>query len=301
MTASPATIKKEFKQLPSVIPGNTNNHLFSIANKNASKNRYANVLPFDSSVVKMKNSSEYINANYITPTLPKQCESIRFISTQAPTTTTFETFWRMIWEHEVPVVLMLTKIMEKRIMKANCYWPSIDTPEVFDDIEATTISEQQENDVIIRKIQLKKENESRIICHLQYTGWPDHGTPKTSAGIKNLIDLMNVERNSNTLSKENDHIVVHCSAGIGRTGTFIAIYTALAYLNASERVNVKEIVENLREQRMLMVQTSAQYEFIYKVIEEYSASKFSKRGLNCSHSSSPNLLQLSGVWDVASV
>ena len=262
-------LKHEFNNLPSILPSEETNHLFEIANNNKTKNRYNNVLPFDKTIVKMKNL-EYINANYIKLT---NIDKIRFISTQAPTNETMETFYRMIWEHKVPVIVMLTKCVEKRMIKANCYWPSVNQSENFAEFEITLISESNEDDLIfIRRIKISKGEKHRIITLVQYVEWPDHGTPNNSKIIRKLIDIMEKERVNNSLSLENDHIVVHCSAGIGRTGTFLAIYSALHYFDSCGIANIHEIVKNLRDQRMLMVQSFEQYTFIYKVLDEYNNS-----------------------------
>ena len=263
---SSLVIKKEFKELSKVVPDESTKHLFKSGHENKTKNRYANVLPFEETMVKLKNS-EYINANYITPMHPKG-KKVRFISTQAPTSNTFNAFYRMVWEHKVPVIVMLTKLLEGRQIKASCYWPALNTTEQFDEVCATTLYENIEDKIVFRKIRLTRGDKERTVCLLQYLGWPDKGVPKSSDGIIKLINIMDDERIANKIS-DMDHIVVHCSAGIGRTGTFLAIYTALNFLKDSKEVDVQEIVENLRKQRMLMVQASIQYEFIYKALEDY--------------------------------
>ena len=287
----------EFGDLTKVVPNKDTNHLFHTANKNIEKNRYANVLPFDKTIVKMKDSTEYINANYITPLLPE--ENVRFISTQAPTYDTFDTFYRMIWEHKVPVIVMLTKILERGVLKAHCYWPSLDKTKQFGEILATTICETKEDFITTRKIELTKGNETRYVTLLHYLEWPDHGVPNSSNVIRDLIERMENERITNSLSVDEDHIVVHCSAGIGRTGTFIAIYSALKFLKAGKPIKVKDIVENLREQRMLMVQSFAQYDFIYKVIDEHREST-SNSNLTLNHSARSQL-DVSGCWNFADI
>ena len=267
-----ASRTKEFNELESLQLTDENKHLVKKALENQERNRYKNILPFDKTLVSLPNS-DYINASFISPLLPKG-DKVKFIATQAPTTNTFESFYEMLWEYNVPIIVMLTKVQEGRILKANCYWSELNTPEQFGDITVKTTSEKFEKLIVSRRFELTKGKETKNVCFFQFLGWPDRGVPKSVDSIKSLITHVESERVNFTRTNNSGdyHIVVHCSAGVGRTGSFISIYTALRYVKLNLKYDIKAIVENLRQQRMLMVQTKAQYEFIYQVVEENQQS-----------------------------
>lgn len=270
--ANSGAISREYHELEQDlvfpdVPGQE--ELFSIALQHPTKNRYEDILPFDKTIVKMEDPTEYINANYV----KIENDPVCFISTQAPLVSTFATFWKMVWEHSVPVIIMLTRLQEGQRVKAEAYWPSVGETLKFGDITVTTNSQNIIfGHLIVRELNIQKNEETRTICHIQYTEWPDFGVPESSFVTLKLLDLLDEKRKeySNHISISlEDYIVIHCSAGVGRTGTFIAIRAALNQLRDSKEVRVRDIVSSLREQRMAMVQRDNQYHFIFKVIYEY--------------------------------
>lgn len=263
-----SSIHEEWQSLPKPPSPVGSRVLYATALLNSSQNRYPDVLPFESTRVKLSDPKEYINASYV-----NIFENGNFISTQAPLPHTFNTFWKMVWENKSPVIVMLTKIMEKRKIKAHCYWPALGETEIFGDISVTLVSETQEKFITIRNLEIQCEDEVHCLCHLQYTEWPDFGVPRSTNTIRHLLELTNEYREQYTTNKDDTPgtVVVHCSAGIGRCGTFLAIQSVLEKLNANEppsTISVKEIVTSLREFRMAMVQTKEQYKFIYHVLED---------------------------------
>jgi len=200
-----------------------------------------------------------MNANYIFDGL--------YISCQAPLFSTMNDFWRMIWEQNCPVIVMLTRLLESGKMKANIYWPLSSCSLRFGDIDVTILEEEEKFEHFThRHFLLRRGQEVREVHHLHYTEWPDFGTPTSTEGIRDLITASNDYRDS---SNSQGPMVVHCSAGVGRSGTFIAIHHALERLEQGLDYDVKDIVTNMRQQRWGMVQTEKQYSFIYRAIEDY--------------------------------
>jgi len=238
---------------------------FPAAYTNLPKNRYSDVLPSESTRVRLKlidnlEGSDYINANYLLGS--------KYISCQAPLLNTFADFWRMIWEQNSLIIVMLTKLMENGKLKAQVYWPSkIMGNIVFGGISVTLLSEEISESFTIRNIQMTKDNETRTVHHLHYTDWPDFGIPICTKGIRDLCETVNCLVKS--ASNDSSPIVVHCSAGLGRSGSFIAIHYSLKKLIIeSSSLNIPDLISEMRRDRIGMVQTEKQYEFIYKAISE---------------------------------
>ena len=264
-----STINQEWNELPTAPNPDISRFVYSSGLKHSGKNRYPDVLPFEETRVKLSNPEDYINANYV------QINSRgRFISTQAPLPQTFITFWKMVWENNAPVIVMLTKIMEKRKIKAHCYWPAVGETEIFGDLHVTLISEEiQDKFIIVREMQLRNtstvENPRRL-CHIQYTEWPDFGVPRSTDIIRKVLDLSDNYRTRFAIDNQ-ETVIVHCSAGIGRAGTFLAIQSVVDMIKNNvpvTNISIKEIVSSLRKCRMEMVQTKEQYKFIYQVMED---------------------------------
>jgi len=239
------------------------------------KNRYNNILPKEDTRVRLSllpgiEGSDYINANRLTDGFTN------YISCQAPLSSTFGDFWRMVWEQDVSVIVMLTKIQENGQTKADKYWPS-DIGEVFTFpfVSVTLINvyrSDQSADIDIRVFSLKTSEENeRIVVQLHFLGWPDFGVPEDSEGIRQLVNLTNFYRKYGKSLNLDGPIVVHCSAGVGRSGAFIAIHQLLDQYNefsALPQLAVYNAVNLMRTQRDGMVQTKEQYSFIYKVIQD---------------------------------
>jgi len=215
--------------------------------------------------------SDFINANYINGLVPNSQNA--YIATQGPLEATLPEFWRMVWEVKSCVVVMLTREVEKGRIKCDKYWPD---PEqlTFGDFKLT-ISDQEEcekEELIERKFTLfnTKENASRPISHLQYTAWPDHGVPLSPNSFLSLMD------DAYKFNHTGGPIVVHCSAGIGRSGVFCIVHSIVEKIlydlkhnpQQEPAINVVKAVLAARRQRPGMVQTKEQYMFVYLALLE---------------------------------
>ncbi|KAL6069137.1 Proteintyrosine phosphatase [Balamuthia mandrillaris] len=244
---------------------------------NRSKNRYSNVLPLEKTRVKLsqkdgQDGSDYINANWVDGLIPGSQRS--YISTQGPLQETVEDFWRMVWETDSNVIVMLTKEVENDRIKCTRYWPLEEGNSfTFEYLKVTLVREKKMEDrLAIRTVFMynAQTNSSREVTHFQYMDWPDHGLPESAAAFRKILHQVDRVR------KPASPIVVHCSAGIGRTGTFCTVHATLEELNlnlknspdAVPKFNVLQTVLRMREQRVGMVQTKEQYMFCYKALLE---------------------------------
>ncbi|XP_066915195.1 receptor-type tyrosine-protein phosphatase S-like isoform X3 [Clytia hemisphaerica] len=246
---------------------------FSEANKmvNQAKNRFKNVYPYDDTRVKLSQrpgveGSDYINANYIDSYGCKDS----FIATQAPLESTIGDFWRMIWEQNCGTIVMLSKEFEGQQSKVHPYWPQKGSPKIEHFIVETTNGPTTYGDYIVREMKLTntEAGSSRMVKQFQYTTWPDSGSPESGVGI---IDLIGQVQKWNS-SHHNGIITVHCSAGVGRTGVFIALTNLIERVKTEGVVDVYQTVKKMRQQRTAMVQTRDQYEFCYRALQEYLES-----------------------------
>ncbi|XP_040893831.1 receptor-type tyrosine-protein phosphatase eta isoform X3 [Toxotes jaculatrix] len=249
---------EEFEDLKVVGTGQSKTSALTLENK--PKNRYNNVLPYDSSRVKLSiihgsPYDDYINANY----MPGYNSRKEFIAAQGPLPTTVNEFWRMIWEKNVQTLVMLTRCNEQGRVKCEQYWSS--GTKHFENITVTTASEIPLEDWTIRDFDIKnvKTAETRSVRHFHFTAWPDHGVPETT---ELLISFRHLVREHMDQYSRNSPTVVHCSAGVGRTGTFIAIDRLIFQIERENTVDVYGIVHDLRMHRPLMVQTEDQYVFL---------------------------------------
>lgn len=234
----------------------------SLSQVNHFKNRYNNIYSLETTRVKLKTHSDhdldndYINANYISGLGPTN----DYIATQAPLPCTIKHFWLMVWENNSSRIVMLTSFRERGIQKADRYWPKIGASCRLGFFYVKTRSEKRMGEYLIhRTFQLTFQSKSRTIHHFQYLEWPDSGRPQSTRTIRRLIRKVN-------RGQKIGPLIVHCSAGIGRTGTFISIDLGLKEMCLGWNVNVPAIVKHLRTQRSLMVQSLEQYQFIYQAI-----------------------------------
>ncbi|XP_073512455.1 receptor-type tyrosine-protein phosphatase H isoform X5 [Phyllobates terribilis] len=233
---------------------------------NKVKNRFTNVLPYDHSRVKLpvvngESTSDYINANY----MPGYNSTKEFIASQGPLPNTTTDFWRMVWEHQVNTIVMLTNCMENGRVKCEHYWPLDYTPCTYGDIAVTCTLETNLPEWTTRDFSIRRDNEPGIkyLRHFHFTAWPDHGVPESTTSI---IQFRNLVREHMDQHRSNGPTVIHCSAGVGRTGTLIAIDYLIQQIEREQRVGVYGFVEKMRMNRNLMVQTEAQYVFLNKCI-----------------------------------
>ncbi|XP_058874150.1 receptor-type tyrosine-protein phosphatase H-like isoform X2 [Acipenser ruthenus] len=230
--------------------------------ENRGKNRFTNVLPYDWCRVKLsaidgEPFSDYINANY----MPGYHTAREFIAAQGPLPNTVEDFWRMAWENQVEAIVMLTNCIENTRVKCEQYWPLDYTPCTYGDISVTTSSEQKQPDWTLRDFTLKhtKSLESRTVRQFHFTAWPDHGVPHNTA---TLIQFRALVRKFLDNRERNGPAIVHCSAGVGRTGTLIALDSLLLQIEREKAVGIQSFVQKMRLHRPLMVQTESQYIFL---------------------------------------
>ncbi|XP_034434760.1 receptor-type tyrosine-protein phosphatase O isoform X3 [Hippoglossus hippoglossus] len=231
---------------------------------NRPKNRYTNILPYDFSrvqLISMHNDegSDYINANYI----PGYKHAKEYIATQGPLPETRNDFWRMVLQEKSPIVVMLTQCNERRRVKCDHYWPFTDEPVMYGEISVEMLSEAESLEWTIRKFRLGYADESQDVLHLNYTSWPDHGVPTVNA-IESILQFVHIVRQQANRTK--DPIIVHCSAGVGRTGTFMALDRLMQHIREHEFADILGLVSEMRSHRLSMVQTEEQYVFIHQCV-----------------------------------
>lgn len=175
----------------------------------------------------------------------------------------------MILQYKVEVIVMLTQLKEGEKLKCHQYYPSVDTEVIFNDLSVKCTKESEFP--IYKKREILINNEMKIV-QFHFTKWPDHDCPKRPADLINFIKVMHSER------KSTSPIVVHCSAGVGRTGTLIGLDIIMQRIKDKKMVNIFGTVKEMRLQRVKMVQTIEQYHFLYKCVLELIKEK-SKKGI----------------------
>ncbi|XP_012575950.1 PREDICTED: receptor-type tyrosine-protein phosphatase R isoform X2 [Condylura cristata] len=236
--------------------------------RHGTKNRYKTILPNPLSRVCLKSKnvtdslSTYINANYIRGYGGKEKA---FIATQGPMINTVNDFWQMVWQEDSPVIVMITKLKEKN-EKCVLYWP--EKRGIYGKVEVLVISVHECDNYTIRNLVLKQGSHTQHVKHYWYTSWPDHKTPDSA---QPLLQLMLDVQEDRPASTGRGPVVVHCSAGIGRTGCFIATSIGCQQLKEEGVVDVLSIVCQLRVDRGGMVQTSEQYEFVHHALCLYES------------------------------
>uniref|UniRef100_A0AAV2KXK6 protein-tyrosine-phosphatase n=1 Tax=Knipowitschia caucasica TaxID=637954 RepID=A0AAV2KXK6_KNICA len=237
--------------------------------ENRGKNRYNNILPYDSTRVKLSYtdddpSSDYINASYI----PGSHFRREYIATQGPLPGTKDDFWRMVWEQNVHNVVMVTQCVEKGRVKCDLYWPRDQEPLFYGDLIVQMRSESVLPEWTIREFSICSEDRlgpARVLRQFHYTVWPDHGVPETT---HSLVQFVRTVRDYVNRSPGAGPTLVHCSAGVGRTGTFIVLDRLLQQLSSSDCVDIYGCVFDLRLHRAHMVQTEVQYSYLHQCVRD---------------------------------
>ncbi|XP_029954746.1 receptor-type tyrosine-protein phosphatase H-like [Salarias fasciatus] len=236
--------------------------------ENKVRNRFSDVLPYDWNRVKLTSSgftesSDYINASY----MPGYRNNREYIATQGPLPATVDDFWRMIWEQQVKGIVMVTNCTELGQTTCEQYWPSGRQSRLFGELSVTTISEQQEPNWTLRTFSVKHRNtsEERTVKHFHFTAWPNRGVPQ---GTDVLIQFRGLMRQHIERDGGRAPTVVHCSDGVGRTGTIIALDVLLQQLENEQAVGINAFVHRMRLNRPSMVQTESQYVFLHQCIAD---------------------------------
>jgi protein tyrosine phosphatase len=247
--------------------------------KNKGKNRYRGVYAEEATRVPAgRGGLIYINANFVWGCKPRdRC----FISTQAPLPNTIGDFWLMCYEQRSPVVVMLTRLVENARQKAHLYWPvELNHPRTWGGVRVTVLAFFQENALQVRKIRLELVGQdsapAREVHHVQYTDWPDFDVPASTRGIRKTMTLMQRLRRDAVEEADGNQeavgpTVVHCSAGIGRSGTLIAaalLDEDLACGVPLAELDVPETVAAMRTQRAGCVQTPGQFTFLRRLLAD---------------------------------
>ncbi|XP_066491388.1 receptor-type tyrosine-protein phosphatase S isoform X3 [Tiliqua scincoides] len=253
------------QEYESIDPGQQFTWEHSNLEVNKPKNRYANVIAYDHSRVILLPiegivGSDYINANYIDGYRKQNA----YIATQGPLPETFGDFWRMVWEQRSATVVMMTKLEEKSRIKCDQYWPGRGT-ETYGMIQVTLLDTIELATFCVRTFSLHKNgsSEKREVRQFQFTAWPDHGVPEYPTPF-----LAFLRRVKTCNPPDAGPIVVHCSAGVGRTGCFIVIDAMLERIKHEKTVDIYGHVTLMRSQRNYMVQTEDQYSFIHDSLLE---------------------------------
>uniref|UniRef100_UPI00398F080A receptor-type tyrosine-protein phosphatase S-like isoform X11 n=1 Tax=Pristiophorus japonicus TaxID=55135 RepID=UPI00398F080A len=253
------------QEYESIDPGQQFTWEHSNMEVNKPKNRYANVIAYDHSRVILAPiegiaGSDYINANYIDGYRKQNA----YIATQGPLPETFGDFWRMVWEQRSATIVMMTKLEEKSRVKCDQYWPGRGT-ETFGMIQVTLLDTIELATFCVRNFCLHKNgsSEKREVRQFQFTAWPDHGVPEYPTPF-----LAFLRRVKTCNPPDAGPVVVHCSAGVGRTGCFIVIDAMLERIKHEKTVDIYGHVTLMRSQRNYMVQTEDQYIFIHDALLE---------------------------------
>uniref|UniRef100_A0A3B4EJR2 Protein tyrosine phosphatase receptor type Q n=1 Tax=Pygocentrus nattereri TaxID=42514 RepID=A0A3B4EJR2_PYGNA len=263
-----AKFQEEFAELPKLL------HDLATSDAdlpwNRSKNRFTNIKPYNNNRVKLLSEpgipgSDYINASFVSGYL---CPN-EFIATQGPLPGTVADFWRMIWETRTKTIAMLTQCFEKGRIRCHQYWPEDNKPvTVFGDIIITKLTEDVHPDWTVRALRVERHGDYMVVHHFNYTSWPEHGVPESSSTLIQFVKAVRSNR-----GHDNTTIVVHCSAGVGRTGVFIALDHLIQHVRDHDFVDVYGLVAELRSERMCMVQNLAQYMFLYQSTLDLLTSK----------------------------
>ncbi|SPQ97732.1 Protein-tyrosine phosphatase [Plasmodiophora brassicae] len=260
------------------VTANLKQLVYPRSSKLTKKNRYMNILPYAHTRVvldqlKQDADSDYINANFVKADVVGSTTT--YISTQAPVPNSVQDFWRMVWEHKSTLVVMLTPLKEKETVKvkSDIYWPKkVDKCKEFSNgISVRMTAEAHTGDIVTRMFEVfatANPNDVRVVHQIQYIAWPDHNVPVSFDSYLAMLDAYRTVRD-----RSSGPVIVHCSAGVGRTGTFIGIDIAVDHLGhiirsgtPMDTVCIVDMVYSMRTQRPGMVQTKTQYRFMYEFL-----------------------------------
>ncbi|XP_035996943.1 receptor-type tyrosine-protein phosphatase S isoform X10 [Fundulus heteroclitus] len=238
---------------------------------NKFKNRLVNIMPYETTRVCLQpirglEGSDYINASFIDGYRQQRA----YIATQGPLAETTEDFWRMLWENNSTIVVMLTKLREMGREKCHQYWPA-ERSARYQYFVVDPMAEYNMPQYILREFKVTdaRDGQSRTVRQFQFTDWPEQGVPKSGEGF---IDFIGQVHKTKEQFGQDGPISVHCSAGVGRTGVFITLSIVLERMRYEGVVDIFQTVKMLRTQRPAMVQTEDEYQFCYHAALEYLGS-----------------------------
>jgi len=248
--------------------------------ENIARNRFKDVLPYEDNRVKLQpskdNKTGYINASHVLVSVGNQQR--QYIAAQGPLESTVASFWQMVWEHNVHLIVMLTEVQEQGRHKCFPYWPGTEQDCKMEHGEylvvrkfSTPSTSYLTTSLCMMHIPSKKQ---RTVWHIQYTEWPDHGCPEDVQGFISFMEEIDCVRQAAASEippgkSRNTPVLVHCSAGVGRSGVTILCDVMVYCLDHNEPIDVPKMLNVLRQQRMLTVQTMSQYKFVYLVLIQY--------------------------------
>jgi len=254
------------KDYNTIKDGDGSPSLCSALDQNANLNRYRNIVAYDHNRVLVdKNqhngNNDYINASWI----PGYGQDKGYIASQGPVPGSMPAFWQMVFTENCRVIVMVTNEIEGNKLKCHRYWPTRESPtETYGLVQVTLVEEEVKGTYIHRRMELVCNGVTAHLDHYQYTVWPDHGVPNTTGEI--LSFRKEIRKKFPT---GGSPMLVHCSAGVGRTGTFIVIDTMMARMERLENdLNIKNLVKTIRKSRNYLVQTLIQYHFCHRAILE---------------------------------
>ncbi|XP_061591662.1 tyrosine-protein phosphatase non-receptor type 18 isoform X2 [Cololabis saira] len=265
----PETVDQEYYVLRSQTPllkrelGLTND--VGALKENIKRNRYKDILPYDQSRVVLSlptadSSSDYINASLI----KGASEDRGYVACQGPISSTLTDFWRMIWELHIKVIVMACREVEMGKRKCECYWGVAHQSAAFGPFTVTNEETRPNEDMVIRTLSVTFQQESRSLVQYQFLSWPDHDVPYDTSGVLDLLERARISRGADT-----SPLLIHCSAGCGRTGVICAldyIHDLLVTKQITAHLSILKVVLDLRMQRPSAVQTKEQYQFIFTAV-----------------------------------
>ncbi|XP_070193878.1 receptor-type tyrosine-protein phosphatase epsilon-like [Littorina saxatilis] len=264
-------IDTEYKNLP---VGLLKSHDVGLKKENKDRNRFKSILPYDETRVVLRGpadpgSNDYINGCYIRGhRFPKD-----YIATQGPKRGTLGDFWKMVWQNKVSHIVMLTNLKENKKRKCEGYWPALGKEWRYGSVDVAGVEEHHKADYVIRifRVQLGGDK-ARRVAQYHYTTWPDHDIPKSTA----LVDFWKTVNMVHKSQEKSSPLLVHCSAGIGRTGTFIALDIVMNKLHEQHDFDIFNVVKDMRDDRCHMIQTKSQYCVLHEAILEAYTSRNSR-------------------------
>nr|CAB3265295.1 receptor-type tyrosine-protein phosphatase epsilon [Phallusia mammillata] len=274
------TLKSQFKTIKDESINNASVYENTTASTNAKKNRYKNITPYDNNRVILRgaqgNQNHYINASYV----EGYNRPNKWIATQGPLDSTVGDFWTMVLEQNVRVIVMLANLWEKGKSKCARYWPEdVHETKSYEGVNITVIDVIKKGSYVIRRMNVEETNstyeiEQYIVTQYHFIAWPDHGVPQTTTGLVRFMkEVQETQTQLQCDLRTETPTIVHCSAGAGRTGTFIGFDYLTDELNESGSIDVFKAVSHMRNQRMDMVQNVNQYVFLHKLLVETATFK----------------------------